>query len=94
VVQLPFRIHGEGHESAFEYKVLFDCGATATFGSKPLFVDKLGFKPSARCVTVKNDDGSYFFDFVIGLDMIRAYKMELSFVQGFFKLLRTPNIVL
>jgi hypothetical protein len=32
LVQLPFRIHGEGHESAFEYQTLFDCGATATFG--------------------------------------------------------------
>jgi hypothetical protein len=106
LVQLPFRIHGEGHESAFEYQALFDCGATATFGSKSLFVDKLGFKPSGRCVTVKNGDGSSqlsmgsvkvtmsigcnfkavvtvqlinldVFDFVIGLDMIRAYKMEL-----------------
>ncbi len=53
LVQLPFRIHGEGHESAFEYQVLFDCGATVTFGSKSLFVDKLGFKPSDRCVTVR-----------------------------------------
>ncbi len=106
LVQLPFRIHGEGHESAFEYQALFDCGVTATFGSKSLFVDKLGFKPSGRCVTVKNGDDSSqlsmgsvkvtlsigcnfkavvtvqiinldFFDFVIGLDMIRAYKMEL-----------------
>jgi hypothetical protein len=32
-VQLPFRIHGEGHESAFEYQALFDCGATATFAT-------------------------------------------------------------
>ena len=53
LVQLPFRIHGEGHESAFEYQALFDCGATATFGSKSLFVDKLGFKPSGKFVTVK-----------------------------------------
>jgi hypothetical protein len=87
-----------------EYQALFDCGVTATFGSKSLFVDKLGFKPSDRCVTVKNGDDSSplsmgsvkvtmgcnfkevvtvqiinldFFDFVIGLDMIRAYKMEL-----------------
>jgi hypothetical protein len=88
-----------------EYQALFDCGATATFGSKSLFVDKLGFKPSVRCVTVKNGDGSSqlsmgsvkvtisigcnfkavvtvqiinldVFDFVIGLDMIRAYKMD------------------
>ncbi len=36
LVQLPFRIHGEGHVSAFEYQALFDCGATATFGSKSL----------------------------------------------------------
>jgi hypothetical protein len=106
LVQLPFRIHGEGHESAFEYQALFDCGATATFGSKSLFVDKLGFKPSGKYVTVKNGDGSSqlsmgsvkvtmsigcnfkavvtvqiinldCFDFVIGLDMIKAYKMEL-----------------
>jgi hypothetical protein len=82
------------------------CGATATFGSKSLFVDKLGFKPSGKYVTVKNGDGSSqlsmgsvkvtmsigcnfkavvtvqiinldCFDFVIGLDMIKAYKMEL-----------------
>jgi hypothetical protein len=53
LVQLPFRFHGEGHESAFEYQALFDCGATATFGSKSLFVDKLGFKPSGKYVTVK-----------------------------------------
>jgi hypothetical protein len=26
LVQLPFCIHGEGHESAFEYQALFDCG--------------------------------------------------------------------
>jgi hypothetical protein len=58
LVQLPFRIHGEGHERAFEYQALFDCGATATFGSKSLFVDKLGFKPSDKFVTVKNGDGS------------------------------------
>jgi hypothetical protein len=106
LVQLPFRIHGEGHESAFEYPALFDCGATTTFGSKSLFVDKLGFKPSDKCVTVNNgDERSQFsmgsvkvtmsigcnfkaavtvqiinldsFDFVIGLDMIKAYKMEL-----------------
>ena len=106
LVQLPFRVHGEGHESAFEYQALFDCGATATFGSKSLFVDKLGFKPSGKMVTVKNGDGSSqlsmgsvkvtmsigcsfkavvtvqiinleCFDFVIGLDMIKAYKMEL-----------------
>ncbi len=57
LVQLPFRIHGEGHESAFEYQALFDCGVTVTFGSKSLFVDKLGFKPSGRCVTVKNGSG-------------------------------------
>ncbi len=105
-IQLPFRIHGEGHESAFEYQALFDCGVTATFGSKSLFVDKLGFKSSDKCVTVKNgDDRSQFsmglvkvtmsigctfeevvtvqiinfdyFDFVIGLDMIKAYKMEM-----------------
>ncbi len=106
LVQLPFRIHGEGHESVFEYQTLFDCGATATFGSKSLFVDKLGFKPSGKNVTVTNGDdisqrsmgsvkvtmsiGCNFkavvtvqiinlecFDFVIGLDMIKAYKMEL-----------------
>jgi hypothetical protein len=106
LVQFPFRIHGEGHESAFEYQSLFDCGATATFGSKSLFVDKLGFRPSDKCVTVKNgDDSSQFsmgsvkvtmsigcnfkavvtvqiinldsFDFVIGLDMIKTYKMEM-----------------
>jgi hypothetical protein len=58
LVQLPFCIHGKGHESAFEYQALFDCGATATFGSKSLFVDKLGFKPSGKCVTVKNGDDS------------------------------------
>ena len=34
LVQLPFRIHGEGHESVFEYQELFDCVITATFGSK------------------------------------------------------------
>ncbi len=78
LVQLPFRIHGEGHESGFEYQALFDCGATTTFGSKSFFVDKLGFKPSVKCAVVtvqiiKLD----FFDFVIGLDMIKAYKMEL-----------------
>ena len=56
LVQLPFRIHGEVHESAFEYQDLFDCGATTTFGSKSLFVDKLGFKPSGKSVTVKNGD--------------------------------------
>jgi hypothetical protein len=105
LVQLPFRIRGEGHESAFEYQDLFDCGDTTTFVSKSLFVDKLGFKPSGKCVTVKNDDdrsplsmGSvkvtmsigYFkdvvtvqiinldsFDFVVGVDMIKSYKMEL-----------------
>jgi hypothetical protein len=101
LVQLPFRIHGEGHESVFEYQAFSDCGVTATFGSKSLFVDKLGFKPSVKCVTVKNGDDSYqlsmgsvkitmsigcnfksvvtvqiisldSFDFVIGLDMIKA----------------------
>jgi hypothetical protein len=104
LVQLPFHIHGEGHESVFEYQALFDCGVTTTFGSKSLFVDKLGFKPSGKCVTVKNgDDSSQLsmgsvkvtmsigcnfkasvqiinldsFDFVIGLDMIKTYKMEL-----------------
>ncbi len=61
LVQLPFRIHGEGHESVFEYQALFDCDATTTFGSKSLFVDKLGFKPSGKYVTVKNgDDRSQF----------------------------------
>ena len=34
LVQLPFRIHGEGHESGFEYQALFDCGATATFAAE------------------------------------------------------------
>jgi hypothetical protein len=58
LVQLPFRIHGEGHESVFEYQALFDCERCTTFGSTSLFVDKLGFKPSVRCVTVKNGDGS------------------------------------
>jgi hypothetical protein len=106
LVQFPFHIHGEGHESAFVYQTLFDCGAAATFGSKSLFVDKLGFKPSDKCVTEKNDDDSSqlsmgsvkvtmsigcnfksvvtvqiiildSFDFVIGLDMIQTYKMEL-----------------
>ena len=55
-VQFPFHIHGEGHESVFEYQDLFDCGDTVTFGCKSLFVDKLGFKPSGKCVTVKNGD--------------------------------------
>jgi hypothetical protein len=106
LVQLPFCIHGEGHESAFEYQSLFDCGSTTTFCSKSIFVDKLGFKPSGNCVTVKNGDGRSplsmgsikvtmsigcnfksvmtvqiisldSFDFVIGLDMIKTYKMEL-----------------
>ena len=61
LVQLPYRIHGEGHESAFEYQALFDCGATATFGSKSLFVDKLGFKPSGKFVTVQNGDAVLSF---------------------------------
>ena len=46
------------HESAFEYQTLFDCDVTVTFGSKSLFVDKLGFSPSVKFVTVKNGDGS------------------------------------
>jgi hypothetical protein len=56
LVQLPFHIHGEKHESDFECQTLFDCDTTATFGSKSLFVDKMGFKPSDKCVVVKNDD--------------------------------------
>ncbi len=39
----------------------FGAGQTTvstTFGRKSLFVDKLGFKPSGKCVTVKNGDAS------------------------------------
>ncbi len=74
LVQLPFRIYGEGHERSFEYQDLFDCGSTSIFGSKSFFVDKLGFKPSDKCVTVKNGDDSS------QLSMVRSRSRCLLFV--------------
>jgi hypothetical protein len=47
-----------GKDTRVLLNIRLGCGATATFGSKSLFVDKLGFKPSGKCVTVKNGDGS------------------------------------
>ena len=60
LVQLPVRFHCDRTiaGSEFDYQALFDCGATSSFFSKSLFVDKLGFKPTGNRFTVKNGDGS------------------------------------
>ena len=60
LVQLPVRFHCDRTiaGSEFDYQALFDCGATSSFLSKSLFVDKWGFKPTGNRFTVKNGDGS------------------------------------
>ncbi len=60
LVQLPVRFHCDRTiaGSEFDYQSVFDCGVTSSFFSKSLFVDKLGFKSTGNCFTVKNGDGS------------------------------------